>query len=91
MGHWITFNTKGIDFSLTALFVVIFLNGWKESKNRLPGLMGIVCSIISIKLFGTSRFIIPAMVMLLGGLMLGRKQLEKNTSEETMDEAVSQS
>lgn len=88
MGHWITFNTKGIDFSLTALFVVIFLNGWKESKNRVPGLIGIGCSVISIIFFGGNHFIIPAMMMLLGGLILGRRHLEKNVSEETMNEIV---
>lgn len=79
IGHWINFNTKGIDFSLTALFIVIFLNGWKESQNKLPGIMGIMCSVISIMIFGASRFIIPSMIMLLVGLMLGRRQLEKNS------------
>lgn len=76
IGNLITFDTTGIDFALTALFVVIFLNGWKEKKNRVPALVGMGCSIISIFIFGTEKFIIPAMVMLLMGLTLGRGKLE---------------
>ena len=88
IGHLITFNTKGIDFSLTALFVVIFINGWKEAKNRVPGIIGMVCSVISIMMFGTSHFIIPAMIMLLIVLTLGRGKLEKGQSADKIDEKV---
>ena len=88
IGHLITFDTKGIDFSLTALFVVIFINGWKEAKNRVPGIIGMVCSVISIMIFGTGNFIIPAMIMLLIVLTLGRGKLEKNQSMDKLDEAV---
>ena len=77
MGHLITFDTKGIDFSLTALFVVIFMNGWKEVKNRVPGIIGMICSVLSIMIFGIGNFIIPAMMMLLIVLTLGRRKLEK--------------
>ncbi len=76
IGNLITFNTEGIDFALTALFVVIFLNGWKEKKNRVPAVIGMVCSVVSILIFGTERFIIPAMVMLLVVLSIGRSHLE---------------
>ena len=72
LGESITFNTEGIDFALTALFVVIFLNGWEEKKNRIPALVGMGCSVVSIFIFGTEKFIIPAMLMLLGVLTLGR-------------------
>ena len=88
IGHLITFNTKGIDFSLTALFVVIFINGWKESKNRVPGMIGIICSVVSIMLFGTGNFIIPAMIMLLIVLTLGRGKLEKNQVADKREEEV---
>lgn len=88
IGHLITFDTKGIDFSLTALFVVIFINGWKEAKNRVPGIIGMVCSVVSIMIFGTGNFIIPAMIMLLIVLTLGRGRLEKKQSMDKVDEAV---
>lgn len=76
IGNMITFDTKGIDFALTALFVVIFLNGWKEKKNRIPSLIGMGCSVVSIILFGTENFIIPAMILVLAVLTIGRKKLE---------------
>ena len=76
LGNFITFNTEGIDFALTALFVVIFLDGWKEKKNRIPALIGIMCSVVSIMIFGTEKFIIPAMCMLLALLTIGRGKLE---------------
>lgn len=88
IGHLITFDTKGIDFSLTALFVVIFINGWKEAKNRVPGIIGMICSVVSIMIFGTGNFIIPAMIMLLIVLTIGRGKLEKNQSMDKVDGAV---
>lgn len=86
IGHLITFDTKGIDFSLTALFVVIFINGWKEAKNRVPGIIGMACSVVSIMIFGTGNFIIPAMIMLLIVLTLGRGKLEKTQFVNQIDE-----
>ena len=57
--------------------MVIFLNGWKEKKNRVPALIGIVASIVSIGLFGTEKFIIPAMIILLVVLTVGRNKLDE--------------
>ena len=76
IGDLITFNTEGIDFAFTALFVVIFLNGWKENRNRIPAVIGMACSVVSILIFGTEKFIIPAMIMLLVVLSIGRNRLE---------------
>ena len=77
IGNLITFNTKGIDFALTALFVVIFLNGWKERANRPASLIGMICGAISLALFGADQFIIPAMGLLLIILTVGRNKLTK--------------
>lgn len=90
IGNMITFNTKGIDFALTALFVVIFLNGWEKKESRVPSVIGIVCGVISLCLFGADQFIIPAMFLLLIVLLVGRGKFEKkqNTDEaEGRDEA----
>lgn len=79
----IRFNTKGLDFALTALFIVIFVEQWKERKNRVSGVIGIVCSIISILLVGTKQFIMPAMVIILLVLTAGRKKLEEVYSHDS--------
>jgi len=75
LGNFITFNTAGLDFALTALFVVLFLEQWKKSKNRLPAIIGIVSSIIGLVIFGKNNFVMVSMVIILAMLTGGRKKL----------------
>ncbi|MHB8129400.1 MAG: AzlC family ABC transporter permease [Mobilitalea sp.] len=65
LGSMINFNTKGIDFVLTALFVVILINQWKSTTNHLPAIIGIASAILCRILFGPSDFIVPAMISIL--------------------------
>ena len=74
-GNIITFDTTGIDFVLTALFVVLFMEQWKKKENRAAGIIGILCAAASLALFGPDNLVIPAMVMLLVVLLGGRKRL----------------
>ena len=75
LGNIITFNTKGLDFVLTALFVVLFLEQWKKKENRRIGIIGLMCSGISLLLFGAEQMVIPAMIFIVLGLTGGRKRL----------------
>lgn len=59
------FNSKGIDFVMTALFLVIFLDQWKDSKSHIPQFIGVGASILCLILFGADRFLLPAMVLIL--------------------------
>lgn len=77
LGSFLTFNTKGIDFVLTALFVVIFINQWKATKNHLPVIIGVTASFVCLLLFGPSHFLIPAMVLILLFITLLKKPMEK--------------
>ncbi|WP_312643552.1 AzlC family ABC transporter permease [Hydrogenoanaerobacterium sp.] len=77
LGPMISFDTKGLDFVLTALFVVIFINQWKSSKKHTPAVIGVVCSAICLVLFGQSHFMIPAMLSILAVLTLFRKKIEQ--------------
>lgn len=74
LGAMITFNTEGLDFVLTALFVVIFLGQWKSNKDHKPAIIGVLSSIACIILFGADNFIIPAMVVIILILTAIRKQ-----------------
>ncbi len=65
LGSMIRFNTQGIDFALTALFVVIFINQWKSTPNHIPVLIGLTASVLCRIVFGSSNFIIPAMIAIL--------------------------
>ena len=75
LGNLLTFNTTGLDFALTALFVVLFLEQWKKQENRGAGFIGIACSVVSLVLLGADNLVIPAMVLILAVLLGGRKKL----------------
>ena len=76
-GSILHFNTKGLDFVMTAMFVVIFLEQWGKDKNHLPALLGAALPVACLLLFGADRFMIPAMAAILLGLALVRRPLER--------------
>ena len=75
LGGLLTFNTTGLDFALTALFVVLFMEQWKKKENRPAGLIGILCTMVSLAVFGADNLVIPAMVLILAVLLGGRRAL----------------
>ena len=76
-GSFIKFNTEGLSFVMTALFVVIFLEQWLKEKNHTGAIVGVLLSVLSLVLFGRDSFIIPAMLGILGVMTLLRKPIEK--------------
>ncbi len=76
VGSLIHFNTKGIDFVLTSLFVVIFINQWKSTHNHLPVLIGVGASILCRFIFGSANFIIPSMIVILLSVTLFKNIIE---------------
>ena len=62
LGTVVTFDTAGIEFSMTALFVTVFVEQWLTTKNHLPAVIGLACSIVCLILFGASSFLIPTMI-----------------------------
>ena len=77
----VSFNTKGLDIVLTALFVVIFLGQWKSQKNHIPAITGVACSIICLLVFGPGKFIIPSMAAILVVLTALRGKMEEEGSQ----------
>lgn len=76
LGGLITFNTNGIEFVMTALFVVIFLNQILKERDHTSSIIGVVCCVVSLLIFGPGNFIIPAMIAMSFILILLRKRLE---------------
>lgn len=76
LGSVISINTTGLDFVLTALFVVIFVSHWKSQENRKAAVIGVVCSVICLALLGQSNFLIPAMILILVVLTIVQKDLK---------------
>lgn len=77
VGGLLTFDTTGLDFTLTALFIVLLLEQVKKKENRAAGIIGMVCTAASLAVFGPDNFLIPAMILLLAVLLGGRKRLCK--------------
>lgn len=76
-GSFITFDTKGLEFVMTAMFVVIFLEQWLKDKNHFSSLIGLGLSVLSLAVFGSSNFMLPAMFAILTALTILRKPFEK--------------
>ena len=74
-GQFIRFDTTGLDFALTGLFVVLFIEQVSNPKNRASGVVGLGCSVAALALFGADRLVIPAMILVLAALLIGRKKL----------------
>lgn len=74
LGGILPFDTTGMDFALTALFVVLFMEQWKKAENRPAGIIGLVCTALSLLIFG-DNLVIPAMILILAVLLGGRKHL----------------
>lgn len=70
IGSLLTINTTGLDFAMTALFIVIVLEQLLQTKKHIYTYLGFMISIICLILFGQSAFIIPSMIGILIGLML---------------------
>ena len=75
-GSFLQFSTEGLDFVMTAMFVVIFLDQWGKDKQHASALIGLAASVLCLQLFGADGFLIPTMVCILAALLLLRKPLE---------------
>ena len=76
-GQLITFDTTGVDFSLTALFLVIMTDQWLKNKDHIPALSGLILTTLCLLVFGTSSFLIPSMFMITAVLIFyGKKRSE---------------
>lgn len=75
-GNLLPINSEGIDFAMTALFIVIFIEQWMERKNRIPELIGISGAVVCLILFGADSFVLPAMLVISLVLFAGRRRLE---------------
>ncbi len=69
--------SKGIDFVMTALFTVIFLERWKAEEDHTASILGIVISLVCLLVFGSSGFVIPAMLSITAVFLLLRGRLGK--------------
>ena len=80
LGSVLPIRTEGVDFALTALFLTVFVEQWLTTKNHLSAIIGVGASVICLLLFGSDKFLIPAMI-LITCLLLAMKNKEGITNE----------
>ena len=78
LGAAITFNSTGIEFAMTSLFVLIFVEQWEGAKSHIPACIGVVCTLGCLIIFGTGSFLIPSMICITIALLVFRKGADKN-------------
>ncbi len=80
IGGVLPFDTTGIDFAMTSLFTVIFVEQWLSTKCHIPALMGLAAAAVSLAILGPSNFILPAMLAICVMLVAMRGRLAKEVA-----------
>ncbi len=86
LGMFLPFPSTGIDFAMTALFIVIMTEQWLSSKQHLPAVLGVATTLICLVVFGAQYFIVPALFLIAAELMIFRKKLDIPESEVAEDD-----
>lgn len=73
LGQLIPFKLDGIDFCMTALFVIIFLDQWEKAKKHGPALTGLIVGLAALLIFGQTNFMLPALLLTSGLLILSKR------------------
>ena len=82
VGSILPFSTEGVDFVMTAMFTVIFLNQWEKSKQHYSALIGLAAPLVCLAIFGSGSFLLPSMGCILVLLLALRKPIEKAEGTE---------
>ena len=81
LGSLVQFDATGLDFVMTAMFVVIFLENWLKEKKHYTSLIGVCASALCLVILGPDSFMIPTMITILCFLSLLKKPIEKGGAE----------
>lgn len=82
IGEVLPFDFRGIEFSMTALFTVTFMEQWRRTRDHRPAMIGLASSLLALFVFGPEGFILPAMALMLLCLLLLRNRLERGETNE---------
>ncbi len=70
LGQLIPFDMEGIDFCMTALFVIIFIDQWEKTRQHIPAMTGLAIGILCLVIFGQKSFMLPALLITSGILII---------------------
>lgn len=85
IGTNIEFNSAGIEFAMTAIFVTVFVEQWKSAKNHVPAIIGVLSTAVCLAVFGSENFLVPSMICITLLLFILRKPLEKKEEVDGND------
>lgn len=83
VGALVDFDSTGVDFVMTALFITIFAEQWKTTRNHAPALIGVAVALVCLLIFGSDAFLIPALLAISAALLLGRKFIDRTAGGDT--------
>ncbi|MBE6384467.1 MAG: AzlC family ABC transporter permease [Lentisphaerae bacterium] len=76
VGSALPFNCRGIDFAMTALFLVILTDQLREKSNKLPALTGFAAALLARCFFPVDKMLIPAMIVMTAVFLIFRKKFQ---------------
>ena len=74
LGQIIPFDLTGLDFCMTALFLIIFIDQWEKAEKHTPALTGLGIGVICLLIFGENRFMLPALLIVSALLLLFQRR-----------------
>lgn len=86
LGMFLPFSSEGVDFAMTALFIVIMVEQWLTSKEHLPAILGASSTALCLIVFGAEYFIVPSLCLISAEMVIFRKRLEKKTDGVSGDD-----
>lgn len=85
VGAALGFDTTGVDFAMTALFLVIAVGQWKAAGSHLPALLGGAATLVSLVLVGEKNMLLPALAIIVLGLTMMRHRLEAPSNRKKIE------
>lgn len=81
IGQLIPFDLNGIDFCMTALFIIIFIDQWEKAEKHFPAIAGILIAVIALLIFGQTAFMLPALIIVSAVLIFWNSKQQKVQEE----------
>ena len=81
IGQLIPFELNGIDFCMTALFIIIFIDQWEKADKHFPAITGILIAVIALQILGQTAFMLPALVIVSGVLIFWNSEQQEIYTE----------
>ena len=91
MGALLNFDSTGIDFSMTALFITVYIEQWLNSKCHIPAVLGVLATLLCRLIFGRELFLIPAMIIIIAVLTIMREKIDKEMGDEDNEQSCNNS